>query len=243
MFVIAGPCVIESENHALECARAIREEIGDFIFKSSFDKANRTSLSSYRGPGINKGLEILGRVKDLGIPVLTDFHEPWQAKPVAEVADILQIPAFLCRQTDMLVAASKTGKQVNIKKGQFMTVDQIICAYEKAVALREPDLTHEPLVTERGTMFGYGDLVVDFRNIVMLRDRGIDVIFDATHSVQTPGGSTTGGKREFIPHLVRAAKAVGINGLFIECHPDPDKALSDAGSQWPIARLKELCSQ
>ena len=251
--------MIESRNHALECADAIQSEIRkfchsteqsirgmgtpeiDWYFKSSFDKANRTSIDSYRGPGLERGLDILQNVKTkFSCKIITDIHSPDQAAPVAKVADMIQIPAFLCRQTDLLVAAGKTGIPVNIKKGQFMAPEQMEHAAKKVWHTQahynfKPDV----LFTERGTSFGYGDLVVDFRSIVRIR-KFAKVIFDATHSVQQPGGKTTGGQRDMIPYLVRAAKAVGIDGLFVECHPDPDKALSDAGSQWPIARLGEL---
>ncbi len=269
MFVIAGPCVIESRDHAIECAEAIKEEIFskqpndyvatpekiDWYFKSSYDKANRTSLDSYRGPGLIKGLDILHEVKTrVGCKILTDVHLPEEVPYAAETADMIQIPAFLCRQTDLLVAAAKSGRSVNIKKGQFMTPEQMGWAINKLIManlnddskseVRVGDKTWLPgipvhYITERGTSFGYGDLIVDFRGIPIMR-KFAPVIFDATHSVQKPGGATTGGQRDMIPHLVRAAKAVGIDGLFVECHPDPDKALSDAGSQWPISRLGEL---
>lgn len=233
MLLYAGPCVIESRQHALECAHAIREQIPDgydWFYKSSFDKANRTSMGSFRGPGINIGLDILEELKAQGFSTITDIHEPWQAAEAARVVDVLQIPAFLCRQTDLLLAAKETGKPVNIKKGQFMSPDSMKYVVEKCPGT----------ITERGTCFGYSDLVVDYRGIVAMRSFA-PVIFDATHSVQKMGmGSSSGGLREYIPYLARAACAVGIDGLFIETHPDPDKALSDAATQWPISKLKEL---
>lgn len=237
MIYILGPCVIESRAHAMECALAIKDIVGDrdWYFKASYDKANRSSIGSYRGPGLVEGMDILQEVKAAaGCKVMSDVHTVQEVACVTDVLNMIQIPAFLCRQTDLLVAAGETGLPVNIKKGQFMTPGQMKYAVEKA------DRSVAPVyVTERGTCFGYGDLVVDFRGIPIMR-KFAPVIFDATHSAQKPGGETTGGAREFIPAMVRAAKAVGVEGLFIECHPDPDKALSDAATQWPISKLAEL---
>jgi len=243
-FLIAGPCVIESEEHCLKMAGEIKQicdklEI-PLIFKASFDKANRTSLNSFRGLGIEQGLEILQKVKKkYNIPILTDIHESWQCKLVAQVADILQIPAFLCRQTDLLVEAAETGKYINIKKGQFCSVNTMKHAYQKIIDSGNNNI----MITERGNMFGYGDLVVDFRNLVKFKKNIQDaiIIHDCTHSLQQPNkGETTLGGREFIPYLSRAAVAVGIDGLFIEVHDNPEKALSDASTQYPLDKLEEL---
>lgn len=238
--VIAGPCVIESEDLCLEVGtkvKAITERLGmPYVFKASFDKANRTSVKSFRGPGIDKGLEILASVKSkLGIPVLTDIHEPWQAKPVAEVVDVLQIPAFLCRQTDLVVSAAETGKCINIKKAQFLAAWDMRNSVEKARSTGNENVT----LTERGTSFGYNTLVVDMCGLPVMREIGCPVVFDATHSVQRPGGlgNASGGAREFIPHLMRAAVAVGVDALFMEVHPDPPKALCDAASMLSLADL------
>ena len=240
LVVIAGPCVIESEALCIEVGlkvREITESLGmPYIFKASFDKANRTSVKSFRGPGIDKGLEILASIRSkLGVPVLTDIHEPWQAKPAAQVVDVLQIPAFLCRQTDLIVAAAETGKCVNIKKAQFLAAWDMRNSVEKARSTGNENIT----LTERGSSFGYNTLVVDMCGLPVMRDLGCPVVFDATHAVQRPGGlgDTTGGAREFVPHLMRAAVAVGVDALFLEVHPDPDKALCDAASMLSLADL------
>lgn len=237
---IAGPCVIENEKVteavAAELVRLNKLFGIDIIFKSSFDKANRTSLSSYRGPGLEKGLEVLAGVKkDFGLKVLTDIHESMQAEPVGKVVDVIQIPAFLCRQTDLIVAAAKTGKTVNIKKAQFLSGEDMKYPYEKAVAAG----AKEVWLTERGNSFGYNNLVVDFRNISYMKSIAENVIMDCTHSVQRPGaaGGKTGGNREFIPMMAMAAKAFGANGYFFEVHPDPDKGLSDGPN---MLRLEDL---
>lgn len=241
--LIAGPCVIESEDLCLEvCRRA--KEIADglgvpYVFKASFDKANRTSIESYRGPGLEKGLEILASVKSkYGVPVLTDVHEPWQAALAAEVVDILQIPAFLCRQTDLIVAVAKTGKCVNIKKAQFLAPWDMKHSIGKARDAGNDNIC----VTERGCSFGYNTLVVDMCSLPILRDLGVPVVFDATHAVQRPGGlgNASGGAREFVPHLVRAAVAVGVDALFLEIHPDPPKALCDAASMLSLDHLPKV---
>jgi 2-dehydro-3-deoxyphosphooctonate aldolase (KDO 8-P synthase) len=228
--LIAGPCVIESEEHVQFLAREIGRIIaqhggGPFIFKASFDKANRSSLDSYRGPGLKEGLRILAGVKQAGYLVLTDIHEPSQAGPAAEVVDVLQIPAFLCRQTDLLVEAGRTGKTVNIKKGQFVSPHDIRYAAEKVAATGNNNI----LLTERGTTFGYNNLVVDMRGLAIMREFGWPVIFDATHSVQMPGaaGSVSGGQPQFIAPLARAAVAAGVDGIFVEVHEAPERALSD----------------
>jgi 2-dehydro-3-deoxyphosphooctonate aldolase (KDO 8-P synthase) len=236
--LIVGPCVIESEEHALWISRRIREIAGPFVFKASFDKANRSSVNSYRGPGIEDGLRILGEVRKLGIPVLTDIHEPWQAEKAAEFVDILQIPAFLCRQTDLLVAAGRTGKVVNIKKGQFVAPGDIANAAEKVASTGNDRI----LLTERGSSFGYNNLVVDMRGLAMMRQSGYPVVFDATHSVQLPGaaGNASGGQPEFIEPLARAAAAVGVAGLFIEVHEAPERALSDGANALALNLLPAL---
>lgn len=229
---ISGPCVIESEAQTLGIARTLKEVTSKFdvhfVFKASFDKANRTSLSSYRGPGLEKGLEILAKVRDeLGLPVTSDIHTPEQAAVAGEVLDIIQIPAFLCRQTDLLAEAARTGKVVNIKKGQFLAASDIQYAVQKVEQSGNTNI----LLTERGTTFGYHDLVVDFRSFAELAVLGHPVIFDATHSVQRPGlGGTTGGDREYVEPLIRAATAFGINGIFAEAHPNPPEALSDGAN-------------
>lgn len=230
-FFMLGPCVIESEELVFEVAEFVKKLQDEypryvFIFKSSFDKANRTSISSFRGPGLIKGLEILDTVKNkYQLPVVTDIHEPSQAKHAAEVVDILQIPAFLCRQTDLLVAAAQTGKIVNIKKAQFLSGADMKYPVQKVYDSGNQQI----LLTERGTMFGYQNLVVDFRNIIDMKELGYPVVFDATHSVQKPGGAggKSGGDRKYATYLADAAKAVGTNGYFFEIHPNPDKALSD----------------
>jgi len=223
--LIAGPCVIESEEHVHRMANAIREMVGPFVFKASFDKANRTSLSGFRGPGLKEGVRILADVKAAGHAILTDIHEPAQAGPAAEVADILQIPAFLCRQTDLLVEAGRTGRIVNIKKGQFVAPHDIRHAAEKVVSTGNAKV----LLTERGSSFGYNNLVVDMRGLKIMRESGWPVIFDATHSVQLPSGAggVSGGQPQFIEPLARAAVAVGIDGVFVEVHDRPEQALSD----------------
>ena len=239
--LIAGPCVIESEEHVLFLARAIGEIAGAYVFKASFDKANRSSVASYRGPGLKDGLRILARVKAAGFPVLTDIHSPSQAAPAAEVADILQIPAFLCRQTDLLVEAGRTGRIVNIKKGQFVAPHDIHLAAEKVASTGNTRI----LLTERGTSFGYHNLVVDMRGLVLMRGSGWPVVFDATHSVQTPGGAGTasGGQPEFIQPLARAAVAVGIDALFVEVHEAPERALSDGPNALRLDLLGGLLKQ
>ena len=244
LFFIGGPCVIESEAHALRHAKAISEICADagvdFIYKSSYDKANRSSGKSFRGPGMEKGLEILGKVKrELGIPVLTDVHTEEEVPTVAKVVDVLQTPAFLCRQTDFIQAAASAGKPVNIKKGQFLSPQEMKNVVDKA---KEASRQENILVCERGFSFGYGNLVSDMRSLAIMRDTGCPVVFDATHSVQLPGGQGTasGGQREFIPVLARAAVASGIAGLFMETHPDPAKALSDGPNAWPLSMMQAL---
>lgn len=241
--LIAGPCVIESDEscirHAVQLAEITRKAGFPFVFKSSFDKANRTSHQSFRGPGMDKGLEILARVKrELGVPLLTDIHEVSQAKPVAEVVDILQVPAFLSRQTDLIQAAAATGRVVNIKKGQFLAPWDM----KSAIAKVESAGNHHILLTERGVSFGYNNLVSDFRALVVMRGFGYPVIFDATHSVQLPGagGEHSGGQREFIVPLARAAVAVGVDGIFMEVHEDPDHALSDGVNSLRLDALAGL---
>ena len=238
LVLIAGPCVIESEEHVQRMARAIGEIAGPFVFKASFDKANRTSLSGYRGPGLREGLRILAGVKRAGYPILTDIHEPAQAAPVAEVADILQIPAFLCRQTDLLLEAGRTGRIVNIKKGQFVAPHDIHRAAEKVASTGNAQV----VLTERGSSFGYNNLVVDMRGLKIMRDLGWPVVFDATHSVQLPsgGGAASGGQPQFIEPLSRAAVAVGIEGLFVEVHDAPERALSDGANALRLDLLPEL---
>ncbi|NPB07654.1 MAG: 3-deoxy-8-phosphooctulonate synthase [Aquificae bacterium] len=238
--VIAGPCVIENEETTLRVAHELRElsekyPQWEFVFKSSFDKANRSSVHSFRGPGLEEGLKILRKVKEeTGLRITTDIHESWQADPVAEVADIIQIPAFLCRQTDLLLAAARTGRAVNVKKGQFMAPWDMKNVVEK---LRYGG-AREIYLTERGTSFGYNNLVVDFRSLPIMREFS-KVIYDATHSLQLPGGmgDRSGGMRELVFPLLRAAVAVGCDGIFMETHPNPEKALSDASTQIPLSRL------
>ena len=236
--LIAGPCVIESEEHVLWISRRIREIAGPFVFKASFDKANRSSVNSYRGPGTEDGLSILGEVRKLGIPVLTDIHEPAHAEKAAAFVDILQIPAFLCRQTDLLVAAGRTGKVVNIKKGQFIAPGDIANAAEKVASTGNDRI----LLTERGSSFGYNNLVVDMRGIAIMRRSGYPVVFDATHSVQLPGaaGNASGGQPEFIEPLARAATAVGVAGLFVEVHEAAERALSDGANALALDLLPTL---
>lgn len=240
---IAGPCVIESaellDTVAQELVR-INDKLGtDIIFKASFDKANRTSIHSFRGPGLDKGLQMLADIKSkYGLRLLTDIHESYQAGPVGEVVDVIQIPAFLCRQTDLLVAAAKTGKTVNIKKAQFLSGNDMRYPVEKAREAGAKDVW----LTERGNMFGYNNLIVDFRNIPDMLQITPTVVMDCTHSVQRPGGAggKTGGDRQFVPAMALAAKAFGANGWFFEVHPDPDKGLSDAANMLPLNKLREL---
>ena len=241
--LIAGPCVIESEEMVLSIAaqmKNITEEQGiPYTFKASFDKANRTSIHGFRGPGIERGLEILQKVKDVyGLPVCTDIHEAWQAERAAQVADILQIPAFLCRQTDLLVAAAKTGKCVNIKKAQFLAPWDMKNCLDK---VRESG-NDNVMLCERGTSFGYNTLVVDMTGLRVMKDFGVPVIFDATHSVQKPGGNgtSTGGNRQYVEYLAKAALAVGADGLFMETHPEPDHAKSDGPNMVPLGEMKKL---
>ncbi len=243
---IAGPCVIESEEHALTMARSLAGVAGrlgiPYIFKSSFDKANRSAIASFRGPGLQEGIRILERVKqEIGVPVLSDVHEPAQAEAAARVLDLLQIPAFLCRQTDLLIAAGRTGRVVNIKKGQFLSPWDVRHAIEKVRSTGNDAV----LVTERGSSFGYGNLVVDYRSLVIMRRFGFPVIMDATHSVQLPGGQgdRSGGDAEFIPHLARAASAVGIDALFCEVHDDPARARSDGPNALPLEGVEGLLKQ
>ncbi len=223
--MIAGPCVIESEEHVHFLAAEIRKIAGPFVFKASFDKANRSSVTSYRGPGLKAGVRILAGLRREGYAVLTDIHEPAQAEAVAEAVDILQIPAFLCRQTDLLLAAGRTGRTVNIKKGQFVSPHDIRNAAEKVASTGNDSI----LLTERGSSFGYNNLVVDMRGLAIMREFGYPVIFDATHSVQIPGGlgHASGGESKFIPTLARAAVAAGVDGVFLEVHEAPERALSD----------------
>ena len=241
--LIGGPCVIESEDFTLKMADEIRKVCDrlniSFIFKSSFDKANRTSINSFRGQSLEKGLEILQKVKDkIGVPVITDIHESSQAAPVAQVADVLQIPAFLCRQTDLLLAAAATGKAINVKKGQFLAPWDMKNVVKKLEAAGAKNI----LLTERGTSFGYNTLVVDFRSFPQMRELGYPVVFDATHSVQMPGGqgNKSGGQREFVPYLARAAAAIGIDALFMEVHENPDMAPSDGPNMIPLAQLETV---
>ena len=248
-FLIAGPCVIESEQMALDTAGALKEITSSlgipFIYKSSFDKANRSSGSSFRGLGMEKGLAILAKVKqEIGVPVLTDIHETDEIKPVSAVVDVLQTPAFLCRQTDFIRACAQSGKPVNIKKGQFLAPHDMKNVIDKArEAAKEAGLaTDNFMACERGVSFGYNNLVSDMRSLAIMRETGCPVVFDATHSVQLPGGqgSTSGGQREFVPVLARAAVAVGVAGLFMETHPNPVQAKSDGPNAVPLQRMKEL---
>ena len=249
IFLIAGPCVIESEELQLRTAerlKAITERLGIlFIFKSSFDKANRSSDKSFRGPGMDEGLRILEKVRDaLGVPVLTDVHDIPQVKPVAEVVDVLQTPAFLARQTDFIHAVAASGKPVNIKKAQFMAPHDMKNVVDKARNAAQAAGVNEEtiMVCDRGTSFGYNNLVSDMRGLAIMRETGCPVVFDATHSVQLPGGQGTssGGQREHVPVLARAAVASGISGLFMETHPDPANALSDGPNAWPLDRMESL---
>ena len=243
LFLIAGPCVIESEQMALDAAGQLKEltaKLGiPFIYKSSFDKANRSSAGSYRGPGVREGLRILDEVKrQIQVPVLTDVHEDSPLDEVAEVVDVLQTPAFLCRQTSYIQAVASTGKPVNIKKGQFLAPWDMKQVVDKAKATGNEQI----MVCERGATFGYNNLVVDMRSLAAMRDTNCPVVFDATHSVQLPGGQGTcsGGQREYVPVLARAAVAAGVAGLFMETHPQPEKALCDGPNSWPLGRMGEL---
>lgn len=242
-FLIAGPCVIESEDLQLDVAGQLKEITDElnipFIFKSSFDKANRSSHTSFRGPGLEKGMQILEKVKkEIGVPVLTDVHEDTPLHEVATVVDVLQTPAFLCRQTNFIQNVMKCGLPVNIKKGQFLAPWDMKNVVEKAKATGN----HQVMVCERGVSFGYNNLVSDMRSLAVMQETGCPVVFDATHSVQLPGGQgiSSGGQREFVPVLARAAMAVGIAGLFMETHPNPDQALSDGPNNWPLSKMKEL---
>jgi 2-dehydro-3-deoxyphosphooctonate aldolase (KDO 8-P synthase) len=247
-FLIAGPCVIESEQSALDIAGTLKEITSSlgipFIYKSSFDKANRTSGSSFRGLGMEKGLAILAKVrKEVGVPILTDVHDISEIASVAAVVDVMQTPAFLCRQTDFIRACAQSGKPVNFKKGQFLSPHEMLNVIQKARdAAAEVNVPDQFMVCERGASFGYNNLVSDMRSLAILRQAHAPVVFDATHSVQLPGGQggSSGGQREFVPVLARAAMAVGISGLFMETHPDPAKALSDGPNAVPLDRMKEL---
>lgn len=241
--LIAGPCVIENEEIVLQIAKEVKkitDELGiDYYFKASFDKANRTSIDSFRGPGLVEGLRILKKVKDIyGLKIATDIHEPYQAEPVSKVADIIQIPAFLCRQTDLLVAAAKTGKLINVKKAQFLAPWDM----KNVVNKLEDSGNKNIMLCERGTTFGYNTLVVDMTGILEMKKFGYPVIFDATHSVQKPGGNgnTTGGNRKYVEYLAKAAIAVGADGLFMEVHPDPDNAKSDGPNMVRLDEFKKL---
>jgi 2-dehydro-3-deoxyphosphooctonate aldolase (KDO 8-P synthase) len=249
LFLIAGPCAIESRQMALDTAGQIKEIASalrvPFIYKSSFDKANRSSGTSFRGPGIDEGLRILSDVRSqIGVPVLTDVHDIEQIGPVAAVVDVLQTPAFLCRQTDFIRAVAASGKPANIKKGQFLSPHDMknVADKARAAAIEAGGDGDSIMVCERGASFGYNNLVSDMRSLAIMRETGCPVVFDATHSVQLPGGQGTssGGQREFVPVLARAAVAVGIAGLFMETHPDPARALSDGPNAWPLSRLAEL---
>ena len=244
LFLIAGPCVIESRQLALDTAGQLKEICADlgisFIYKSSYDKANRSSGKSFRGLGMDEGLKILGEVKkQIGVPVLTDIHSEDEIEPAAAVVDVLQTPAFLCRQTDFIHAAARSGKPVNIKKGQFLAPWDMKNVVDKA---REASGQDNIMVCERGVSFGYNNLVSDMRSLMVMRETGCPVVFDATHSVQLPGGlgGKSGGQREFVPVLARAAVAAGISGIFMETHPHPEQALSDGPNAWPLPAMKEL---
>jgi 2-dehydro-3-deoxyphosphooctonate aldolase (KDO 8-P synthase) len=244
LFLIAGPCVVESRQMAIDTAESLKEITASlgipFIYKSSYDKANRSSSKSYRGLGMDKGLEILAEVrKKVGVPVLTDVHDKDDIAEVAATVDVLQTPAFLCRQTDFIHAVAASGKPVNIKKGQFLSPGEMKNVVDKA---REASGRDTIMVCERGASFGYNNLISDMRSLAIMRETGCPVVFDATHSVQLPGGQGTssGGQREFVPVLARAAVASGVAGVFMETHPDPDKALSDGPNAWPLDRMKDL---
>ena len=242
-FLIAGPCVVESEGLVLEvagCMRDLTRELGiPYVFKASYDKANRSSRESFRGPGIEQGLRILAEVRrQVGVPVLTDVHEDTPMEEVAAVVDVLQTPAFLCRQTNFILRAASQGRPVNIKKGQFLSPWEMRNVVEKARSTGNPQI----MVCERGFSFGYNNLVTDMRSLAVMRETGCPVVFDATHSVQLPGGqgSASGGQREFVPVLARAAVAAGVAGVFMETHPDPSQALSDGPNAWPLDRMRSL---
>ncbi len=246
LILIAGPCVIESEEITIKSAEFLRELTAEFripfIFKSSYDKANRSSLDSYRGPGLEKGLKILKKIKEkTSVPILADVHSREEIKPAAEVLDVIQIPAFLCRQTDLLLRAAETGKAINIKKGQFMAPHDMKNVVEKVTSTGN----HRLLLCERGVSFGYNNLIADMRSLVIMRDFSYPVVFDVTHSLQLPGGEgkCSGGQREFIPHLARAAAAVGIDGLFLEVHPNPEKALCDGPNMLSLDLLAGLLKE
>lgn len=243
LFLMAGPCVLEGYERSLKIGKRTKEICENlnlpYIFKASFDKANRSSIKSFRGPGLDEGLKILAAIKaELKVPIVTDIHETYQAEKVAQVADILQIPAFLCRQTDLLIAAAKTGKVVNVKKGQFLSPNDM----KNVVIKLEESGTQKIMLTERGASFGYNNLVVDMRGLPIMRSFGYPVIFDGTHSVQLPGGSgtTSSGQREFVKYLTRAAAAVGIDGLFLEVHDNPAEALSDGANMIYLDKLENL---
>ena len=246
LLIIAGPCVIESEELCTEIAHKMQESCRKFglgyVFKASFDKANRTSLESFRGPGREEGLRILHDIRErFDVPVLTDVHEPSQPSDVARIADIIQVPAFLCRQTDLLLAAGESDAVVNVKKGQFCAPELMKSAADKVTSTGNQRI----MLTERGTFFGYNNLVVDMRNLVIMREQGVPVVFDATHPVQLPGGrkDASGGQREFVPPLCRASAAVGIDALFLEAHPRPEKALSDASTSLPLEQINPILEQ
>lgn len=243
LLIIAGPCVIENESDTVHIARelaGIRDRLGlPVVFKASYDKANRTSWNSYRGPGLEAGLDLLDFIRArFGLPVLSDVHQVSEVEKAAQVLDIIQIPAFLCRQTDLLIAAARTGLPVNIKKGQFLAPDDMRYVVEKVVQ----NGNDQVLITERGTTFGYHNLVVDMRSLAIMAELGYPVVFDATHSVQLPGGGPgrSGGERRFVPLLARAAVAAGVQGVFLEVHPQPDQALCDGANSWPLDRLEPL---
>jgi 2-dehydro-3-deoxyphosphooctonate aldolase (KDO 8-P synthase) len=243
LFLIAGPCVVESEAHALKMAEAISRitrQLGvPYIFKASYDKANRTSATAHRGPGVEEGLRVLGRIRsEFGLPVLTDVHETAQVRAAAEVADVLQIPAFLCRQTDLIIEAARTNRAVNIKKGQFLAPHDMKNAVAKVASQNNPRV----IITERGTSFGYNNLVVDFRGLPVMRGFGYPVVYDITHSLQRPGGlgTATGGDAEFIEYMARAGVACGVDGVFMEVHDNPAAALSDGPNSLPLERLAPL---
>ena len=243
MLLLAGPCVLEGYERSLKIGKSVKAICDKlhmpYVFKASFDKANRSSFNSFRGPGIEEGLQLLGQIKkDLGVPVVTDIHEPWQAEKAAEVVDILQIPAFLCRQTDLINAAAKTGRVVNVKKGQFLApwdMKNVITKVEEAG-------NHNLMLTERGASFGYNALVTDMRSLPIMRELGYPVVMDATHSVQIPGGqgTTSGGQSQYVPHMARAAAAVGVDALFLEVHDNPKEALSDGPNMVALDQLEAL---
>ena len=244
--LIAGPCVIESEENVMLIAKKMKEITQklniNYYFKASFDKANRTSIHSYRGPGIEEGLKILQKVKDeLGLRICTDIHEPWQAEKAAEVVDIIQIPAFLCRQTDLLIAAAKTGKLINVKKAQFLAPWDM----KNVIGKLEESGTNKIMLCERGSCYGYNNLVVDMTGLIEMKKFGYPIVFDATHSVQKPGGkgNATGGNREYVEYLAKAAVSVGVEALFMEVHPDPDNALSDGPNMVKLDNMEELLTK